>query len=113
MFRLTEHADADRLVLKLEGRCSAEVVDALVASWLAARLRAAGRPIWIDLSDVLLVDQAARDQLARMHLVRGVLRLARLPDARGGASDHVPARVRRVNDVADRKASHSCPVSSS
>ena len=30
MFRLTEHADADRLVLKLEGRCSAEVVDALV-----------------------------------------------------------------------------------
>jgi anti-anti-sigma regulatory factor len=68
MFRLTEHADAERLVLKLEGRCSAEVVDALVASWLAARLKAAGRPIWIDLSDVVLVDQAAREQLARMHL---------------------------------------------
>ena len=68
MFRLTEHADAERLVLKLEGRCSAEVVDALVAGWLAARLRAAGRPIWIDVSDVLLVDQPARDQLARMHL---------------------------------------------
>jgi hypothetical protein len=68
MFRLTEHADTERLVLKLEGRCSAEVVDALVASWLAARLRAVGRPIWIDLSDVLAVDQAAREQLARMHL---------------------------------------------
>jgi hypothetical protein len=68
MFRLTEHADPDRLVLKLEGRCSAEVVDELVASWIAARLKAGGRPIWIDLSDVLVVDQPARDQLARMHL---------------------------------------------
>jgi hypothetical protein len=68
MFRLTEHADAERLVLKLEGRCSAEVVDALVASWIAARLKAAGRPIWIDLTDALLVDPAVRDQLARMHL---------------------------------------------
>jgi hypothetical protein len=68
VFRLTEQTASDRLVLKLEGRCSAEVVDALVASWVAARLRAAGRPIWIDLTDVLLVDPAARDQLARMHL---------------------------------------------
>ena len=68
MFRLTEHADAERLVLKLEGRCSGEVVDALVASWLAARLKAAGRPIWIDMSDVLHVDPAAMAQLGRMHL---------------------------------------------
>jgi hypothetical protein len=68
MFRLTEHAASDRLVLKLEGRCSSEVLDALVASWVAARLKAAGRPIWIDLSDVLQVDQAALEQLARMHL---------------------------------------------
>ena len=68
MFRLTEHADGDRLTLTLEGRCSAEAVDALVAGWLAARLKAGGRPIVIDLSDVLTVDQAARDQLARMHL---------------------------------------------
>jgi len=68
MFRLTEHATADRLVLKLEGRCSAEVLDALVASWVAARLKAADRPIWIDVSDVLHVDQATLAQLARMHL---------------------------------------------
>ena len=68
MFRLTEHADSDRLVLRLEGRCSADVVDELVASWVAARLKAAGRPIWIDLTDVLGVDRPARDQLARMHL---------------------------------------------
>ncbi len=67
MFRLTEHEASDRLVLKLEGRCSSEVLDALVASWLAARLKAGGRAIWIDLTDVLLVDDAAREQLARMH----------------------------------------------
>lgn len=68
MFRLTEHADADRLVLRLEGRCSSEVVDELVASWIAARLKAAGRPIWVDMSDVLHVDPAAMAQLGRMHL---------------------------------------------
>jgi hypothetical protein len=68
MFRLTEHATSDRLVLKLEGRCSSDVVDELMASWVAARLQAAGRPIWVDLSDVLQVDQPAREQLARMHL---------------------------------------------
>jgi anti-anti-sigma regulatory factor len=68
VFRLTEHSSRDRLVLKLEGRCSSEVVEALQASWVTARLQAAGRPIWIDLTDVLLVDAAARAQLARMHL---------------------------------------------
>ena len=68
MFRLTQHATADRLVLKLEGRCSSEVVDELMASWVTARLEAAGRPIWIDLTDVLSVDPAAMAQLGRMHL---------------------------------------------
>jgi hypothetical protein len=68
MFRITEHADSDRLVLTLEGRCSIEVIDELVASWVAARLKAGERPIWIDLSDVLHVDPAAMAQLGRMHL---------------------------------------------
>jgi hypothetical protein len=68
VFRLTEHSSRDRLVLKLEGRCSSEVVDALQASWVTARLQAEGRPIWVDLTDVLLVDAVARTQLARMHL---------------------------------------------
>jgi len=68
MFRLTEHAASDRLVLKLEGRCSSDVVDELVGSWVSARLKAAGRPIWIDLSDVLHVDPIAMAQLGRMHL---------------------------------------------
>jgi hypothetical protein len=68
MFRLTQHATADRLVLKLEGRCSSDVVDDIVASWVSARLQAAGRPIWIDMSDVLYVDPSAMAQLGRMHL---------------------------------------------
>ena len=68
MFRLTEHAEPGRLVLKLEGRCSSEVVDALVASWLSARLKAQGRPIYIDLTGALAVDDTVRAQLARMHL---------------------------------------------
>ena len=37
MFRLTEHADADRLVLTLEGRCSSEVVDELVIAQRCAQ----------------------------------------------------------------------------
>jgi anti-anti-sigma regulatory factor len=79
VFRLTEQAAADRLVIKLEGRCSAEVVDALVASWVTARITADGRPIWIDLTDVLHVDDVVLRQLARMHtagarfLARGCL----------------------------------------
>ena len=68
MFRLTETATANRLVLKLEGRCSSDVIDELVASWVNARLEAAGRQIWIDMSDVLHVDPSAMAQLGRMHL---------------------------------------------
>ena len=68
MFRLTERADTDRLVLTLEGRCSSDVVDEIVASWIAARLKADGRPIWVDMSDVMHVDPAAMAQLGRMHL---------------------------------------------
>ena len=68
MFRLTERNAADRVVLKLEGRCSSDVIDPLVAGWLAARLKAGDRPIFIDLTDALIVDDAVRDQLARMHL---------------------------------------------
>jgi hypothetical protein len=67
MFRLTEHRTAGRLVLKLEGRCSLDVVGELDAVWQAAVRDAGARRIWIDVSDPLLVDEAAREQLARMH----------------------------------------------
>jgi hypothetical protein len=67
MFRLTEQCTSGRLVLKLEGRCSLDVVGELEAGWQAAARKAGGHAIWIDLTDVLLVDDAARCQLARMH----------------------------------------------
>jgi anti-anti-sigma regulatory factor len=67
MFRLTEQCTSGRLVLKLEGRCSQDVVSELEESWRLATRKAGGHRIWIDLTDVLLVDDAAREQLARMH----------------------------------------------
>jgi anti-anti-sigma regulatory factor len=67
MFRLTEQCTSGRLVLKLEGRCSLDVVGELEAGWQSATHRAGEHGICIDLSDVLVVDDAAREQLARMH----------------------------------------------
>ncbi len=67
MIRLTEQCTSGRLVLKLEGRCSLDVVGELEAGWQSATHRAGEHGICIDLSDVLVVDDAAREQLARMH----------------------------------------------
>ena len=67
MFRVTEHRTADRLVLKLEGRLSQEIAGELEASWRAALAGAGGRTVWADLTDVLLGDAAACEQLAGMH----------------------------------------------
>jgi len=55
------------MVLKLEGRCSRDVVGELEAGWQSARDQAGEHGICIDLSDVLVVDDAAREQLVRMH----------------------------------------------
>ena len=79
MFRLTERCDSGGIVLKLEGRCSSEVVEALDSSWRAALRKRGDVPVWVDLSDVWRVDPAAQEQLARMHrdgarfVVRGCL----------------------------------------
>ena len=67
MFRVTEQCAAGRLVLKLEGRCSSDVVGELEAGWRAAMQKAGSAPIWVDLSDVWIVDDAGQEQLARMH----------------------------------------------
>ena len=79
MFRVTEHCGNGGIVLKLEGRCSSEVVEALESSWRAALHKRGDVPVWVDLSEVSRVDPAAQEQLARMHrggarfLVRGCL----------------------------------------
>lgn len=67
MFRITEQRAFDRLVLKLEGQFSAAGVGTLDACWRAAADRRSDDDIWVDLSDVYLVDVAGQEQLTRMH----------------------------------------------
>jgi anti-anti-sigma regulatory factor len=67
MFRLTESCSSGRLVLKLEGRCSSDVVGELDAAWRKALEKAGARRISIDLSDVIVLDDAAQEQLEHMH----------------------------------------------
>ena len=67
MFRVTEQCASGRLVLKLEGRFSSDVVSELEAGWRAATQKAGNVPIWVDLSDVWTVDDAGQEQLTRMH----------------------------------------------
>jgi hypothetical protein len=79
MFRITEQRALGRLVLKLEGRFSAACVKELDGCWRDAVENATGWPIWVDLTEVDLVDVAGQEQLSRMHregvrfLTRGVL----------------------------------------
>jgi len=78
MFRITEERSFDRLVLKLEGRFSAEGIAELDTCWHAAMETWDPESIWVDLSDVHLTDAAGQEQLTRMHragvrfLTRGV-----------------------------------------
>ncbi len=67
MLRITKQHASGRLVLKLEGRFSAPWVSELDTCWRAALETSDGGSIWVDLSDVYLVDVAGQEQLARMH----------------------------------------------
>jgi anti-anti-sigma regulatory factor len=67
MFRITEQRAPGALVLKLEGRFSAACVKELDGCWRQAMQATTGAPIWVDLSDVDLVDIAGQEQLTRMH----------------------------------------------
>ncbi len=67
MFRITEQTATGRLVLKLEGRFSAAFVSELDGCWRDAIKSSNGQPIWIDLTDVDVVDVAGQEQLTRMH----------------------------------------------
>jgi anti-anti-sigma regulatory factor len=79
MFRITEQRLFGRLVLKLEGRFSIDGVADLEATWRGARETCDPDSIWVDLSEVDLVDLAGQEQLTRMHragvrfLTRGVV----------------------------------------
>jgi anti-anti-sigma regulatory factor len=78
MFRITEQRSLGRVVLKLEGRFSADGVQALDTAWRSAMESCDPDTIWIDLTGVHLVGVAGQEQLTRMHragvrfLTRGV-----------------------------------------
>jgi anti-anti-sigma regulatory factor len=67
MFRITEQNASGRLVLKLEGRFSAACVHDLDGCWRNAVEKSDGASIWVDLTDVDVVDIAGQEQLTRMH----------------------------------------------
>jgi hypothetical protein len=67
MFRVTTEEAPDMLVLKLEGSLSGPWVDALDACWREAMESVRGRPVRVDLRDVLSIDESGRRLLTRMH----------------------------------------------
>ena len=67
MFRITEQRSFGRLILKLEGRFSADCVGELDTCWRAAMELEDPEAIWVDLTDVDIVDAAGQAQLTRMH----------------------------------------------
>jgi len=79
MLRVTTQHTPGRTVLKLEGRVSRDVVEEVDASWRAAAGTEGTADIWVDLTDVCLVDPDGQALLARMHragvrfLTRGCL----------------------------------------
>lgn len=79
MLRITRQSAPDRLVLKLEGRFLGEWVQEVDRCWHTAAAASPGAPIWLDLTDVQLVDPAGQALLERMHragvhfLTRGCL----------------------------------------
>jgi anti-anti-sigma regulatory factor len=76
MFRISEQRNDSRVVLKLEGRFSAAAVAELDACWRAASAESRDPDVWVDLTDVHVVDASGEAQLARMHRA-GVRFLAR------------------------------------
>lgn len=67
MLRISEQRCPDRLVLKIEGRFLGAWVEEVDAFWQAVSETAGHANIWVDLTDVYLLDRAAQALLARMH----------------------------------------------
>jgi hypothetical protein len=76
MLRISEQPAPGGLVLKLEGRFLGQWVNEVDACWRAAAKADGQRAIWVDLTDVYVIDRPARALLARMHRA-GVRFLAR------------------------------------
>ena len=66
MLRITETRSGERFVLKLEGRISGDWVDEVNSSWRSA-VASGEQKIWVDMTDVSLVDGAGQALLMRMY----------------------------------------------
>lgn len=67
MLRITAENGSDHFGLKLEGTLTAAWVREADSYWRAAVANQTGRPLVVDLTDVLSVDDAGRELLTRMH----------------------------------------------
>lgn len=67
MFRITVVRAPRGLVLKLEGRCSAEVVGELQDAWRTASALVPAHQVWLDVAGVSSIDAAGRRQLSDIH----------------------------------------------
>lgn len=67
MFRITPERTDGHVVLKVEGRVSADALDELDACWRTLTAEPGAPPVWIDLSDASLVGTIGLDRLACMH----------------------------------------------
>jgi len=65
MFRITPERTDGHVVLKVEGRVSADALDELDACWRALTAEPGAAPVWIDLSDASLVGTIGLDRLGR------------------------------------------------
>lgn len=66
MFRITTEDTATAFVMKVEGCLSGAWVAELEASWRKTTKTLDGRPLFVDLREVLWVDEAGRDLLTLM-----------------------------------------------
>ena len=67
MLRITSHAAAGAVALKLEGWLTGAWVDEVDRCWRAAASREGHQRICVDLSEVFFVDDAGRELLTRMY----------------------------------------------
>jgi ABC-type transporter Mla MlaB component len=67
MLRITVQPEPDRIRLKLEGDLAGMWVSEVEDSWRATHSMRAGRPLYLDLTDVGHIDRAGKYLLGLLH----------------------------------------------
>jgi hypothetical protein len=78
LIRISQIGNGSKGHLLVEGTLSDGWVDAMEASWLEAKSRLNGKPLYIDLSGVTYIDDKGRELLARIIRGGAELRTARI-----------------------------------